>query len=156
MKAKVLEGTDLEDSFDIDEVVNIKENQVAEEFLWQAGKYVRYATLLAHAKTRVHKAKLALEVKEAELDANIRATAVTSGVKVTEGGIRSMIATTAAYQDVANALIKMKEDEEILIGMVRALEQRKDCLISYASLLKIEAAGGLTVYKSKLDRGVTD
>ena len=139
MDVKVLEGTNLEDSFNIDEVVNIKENCVAEEFLWQAGKYVRYATLLAHAKIRVQRAKLALEVIEAELDTQVRVKGVTAGTKLTESAIHNTIVALTEYQTACAFVIKAKEDEEILSGVVNALAQRKDMLMAYGSLLKAEA-----------------
>lgn len=146
---KVFEGTDLEVEFDINDVVKIDKENLSQEFITQAGKYGWFATLLVQARRRKDEAKLTLDVLDAELDGAIRKEATASNTKITEAAIQKIIISSQQYQDAVVHHIKMREEEGIIEAVVRALEQRKDCLISYGSLLKKELDSNIAIFESK-------
>lgn len=146
---KIFEGTDLETEFNGEDVVKIDSNNLSQEFVTQAGKYVWFATLLVHARRRKDEAKLALDVLDAELDGTIRKEVAKSTTKITEPAIQKIIVSSQQYQDAVVHHIKMREEEGIIDAVVKALEQRKDCLISYGSLLKKELDSNIAILESK-------
>lgn len=152
MEEIVLTGTDLENTVDVTTVVNIDKDNISEEFINQASKYAWYYTLLIHARKRKDEAKLVLEVKEAELDAIIRKEAGKANMKITEVAIQNTLHALPQYKEAVETLIRMKEEEGILEAVVKALEQRKDMLISYGSLLKHELHSDITISESKIKK----
>lgn len=145
---KVLTGTDLENNLDINEITSINRESLSDEFVNQASKYAWYASLLAHSKAKREKAKLALDIKEAELSSRVRQGMVQQGVKVTEGAINEIVLGLNEYSQVYMNWIATKEETDILDGLVKALEQRKDMLVAYGSLLKFEVNTEIGIMKN--------
>lgn len=150
MKVKILEGMEVEEILDMSQIAHIDKDNLSDEFLKQAGKYVWYATLLALAIKRRDEAKLSLEIVEAELDALIRKNAVQKNEKITEAFIRGAVVRLDEYQNAVKFFIKVKEDAEILMAVTKSFEQRKDMLIAFGSLIKHEMSAGINIMEKKL------
>lgn len=152
MEEKVLTGTNLENTLDVRTIISIDKENISEEFINQASKYAWYYTLLVYARKRKDEAKLSLEVKEAELDAMIRKEAIKANMKITEVAIQNTLHVLSEYKETVEILIKMKEEEGLLEAVVKALEQRKDMLISYGSLLKHELHSDISISESTIKK----
>jgi len=109
--------------------LEIDHNALDIEWLEQPKRFFEVAEQAAEAKRDVERAKLALEVAEAELDNDIRTNPATYGIaKITEGAIKSAIAVSAKYQDASNAYADAQYNNNMLQSAVAAWDQRKRAL----------------------------
>jgi len=120
------------------------EARINEDLKEQPSWYSWYATLQEKAESAYATAKLALEITEATVDAEIR---LHVNEKLTEKKIANQILLNVKYQSARLTLIDAKE----ILGIVKAVKEgfqhRKDCLIALSSNMRIQADPTLFVNK---------
>lgn len=117
-------------------VVDIDEHALDREWVSQPRNVLRYTTKLANAKHEVATAKARLDVIEAELDQRIRANPEAFGIqgKPTENMIERRVVLAKDYQACLDRLNTAQHRVDLLTGVVKALEHKKDGLESLVYL----------------------
>ena len=132
----------------IREVVGINEGNLTEEFINQPSLYAWFAVLSEIASAEVETKKFETSVLRANLDGEKRKELSEQSQKeiegkkkdgkVTEAMVESAIITDRRYMLCTQELAELQRQLGILKSMVRALEQRKDCLIQIGSMKRQE------------------
>jgi hypothetical protein len=97
------------------------------EFRRQAGLYGRTSWYSSAAKRRVRHLKNQLEVITSKIRRKIRLRY--RATRMTKDAINDMVIRKKAYVKVYNELEEAIHNEEIITGMLRALEHKKDMLV---------------------------
>lgn len=99
------------------------------EWLSQAQIFMKWSEKSADARARVDRAKMKLDVVEAELGSDVRANPLKYGLeKITESAIRAAILQSDEYDAAMQELISFRHESDILASAVRAFDQRKTAL----------------------------
>lgn len=101
------------------------------EWLKQARLYFQYGQLLADARQRLDEAKSALELVDAELDADIRLKPEDFGLSVprlTESIVRGAIVADPEHRKAERAVILAKRDVGYFDAATTALDHKKRAL----------------------------
>jgi len=111
------------------EDLEIDPNALDVEWLEQPKKFFDVAEQAAEAKREVDRAKLALEVTEAELDNDIRTSPEKYGLaKVTDKAIAAAIKMAEKYQEASKTLTEAQYEKNMLDSATQAWDQRKRAL----------------------------
>jgi len=111
------------------EKLEIDQNALDQEWLNQPKRFYAVSEDLAHAKKRLEKEKLKMEIIEAELYRDIKTNSSNYGLeKVTEAAIASTIKLQSKYEDQQNKIIEAKHEADIFNAGVSAFDQRKKAL----------------------------
>lgn len=109
--------------------IEIDPTQLDVEWLRQPNLMLKYTALLASAKKAVDLAKEKLDIYEAILSAKIRRRPAVYGIeKETEKAINIAIVKDDKHKTYVKKLHDAKHEAELLVGVVRAFEQRKKAL----------------------------
>lgn len=128
-KKHMEEGLEEFDFFEIDQF------RLNEEWIAQPRLYFVYAVKLADARAEHEQAKAKLDLREAELDGEIRADPEAYGIdKLSNPVVAKAIQTQKDYLDLREAMFKKKKRVEILTAAVNALDHRKKALENLVSL----------------------
>jgi multidrug resistance efflux pump len=93
-------------------------------------KMLDYGALEARLRTEVSSKEAQVEKIKADLDASIRAEAISSGEKLTEKKIEYKIVGSEQYQSSILSLRESKENYNVMRWAMTALTKKTDCLIS--------------------------
>lgn len=114
---------------DYEKDIKIDEDALDVEWLGQASLLIRYARNAAQARMDLDKAKEALDVVKAELDAAIRKEPDKYKIeKITEAVVGNTIILQPKYKETNERYLKAKYEADIAQGAVNAVNQRKDAL----------------------------
>jgi len=114
---------------DYERDVNIDEMALDVEFLEQPRLMLRYCKHAAETKRWLDLAKEKLEVEKAKLGKDIRAHPENYGVeKVTESSVQDAVLMSKSHQDAAAEFADARYENEIAVGVLRSLDQRKTAL----------------------------
>lgn len=104
-------------------------NRLDEEWVKQPGLYFKHAEELAHLKAAKDRAKVELELAEAEAAQAIRSNPQAFGhEKITEGIVKELIPMQKKVKRAGVALIDAQEACDIAQAFVSALDQKKYAL----------------------------
>jgi len=117
--------------------LELHEETINEDLKNQPSKFAFYCVLTEKAQEDLGEAKLALEILEAELDANIRLKLV-EGKKPTEKSIQQTILLDLSYQEARMEIIMRAKAVGILRGLKESFAQRKEVLIALASNMRAQ------------------
>lgn len=110
-------------------LIGIDEHNLDKECIRLPGTFLKYAYATAEARKDLDEAKAALELVEADMAKQIRATPGQFNLeKVTEGAIREVILTTKGYQKAVARLHTAKHNLDNLQAVTSALEMKKRSL----------------------------
>jgi len=113
----------------------IDPNALDVEWLDQPKKFFDVAEQAAEARRGVDRAKLALEVTEAELDNDIRTNPLKYGIaKITEPALKAAMRMTDKYQKAQTALADAQYEKAMLDSATQAWDQRKRAIENLVSL----------------------
>ena len=100
----------------------------------QASRFAFYASVRDMASAKVDGITLELKQMEAKLDQTIRGEGeLPGGGKITETGLIAAINNDGDYQATQEELAEAKHHLDLLQTVVRAFEQRRDCLLALSS-----------------------
>lgn len=109
--------------------LSINHNALDVEWLNQPKLFMEVSEELAQARADLDRLKLALEMKEAELDKDVRTRPERFGLeKVTEAAVKSAITLDKSYIQLRNDFIDQKHEVDVLSAAVSAMDQRKAAL----------------------------
>lgn len=112
-----------------DDFLAIDEFRLDREWLGQARRYFQYSEKLADARRRLDEAKAALDVSDAELDAEIRLNPSEFGLgKPTEQAVKNAVTASPEHQAAERKVIRAKHDVAIFDAAVTALDHRRRAL----------------------------
>ncbi len=99
--------------------------------LCSMGKYILYyGELEAALKLEVERKEAALEKLEADLDAKVRAMAAASNNKLTEARVEGAVTTDPDRLILIDSLLKSKRNHNMIRWVMKALDAKKECLIT--------------------------
>jgi len=121
----------------------IDPNALDVEWLNQAELMRRYASHAAYTKKAMDDAKERLDVGKAQIEMDIRKNPENYGIpKVTEAAIQSTILLQNEYQELSEMFIETKYENDIAIGVVKAIDQKKTALENLVRLLSVAYFAG--------------
>ena len=121
---------------DSDFVKELKINplELDREFTEQPEKFYKYAEMLAEANKEYDECKLRLEIAQAQVDSEIRSKYANDAKKPTETAIHGEVVQNNEYQTAYKEVTEKKKVVDILVGAVKAFEQRKASIEGLAKL----------------------
>lgn len=125
-------------NFNFEEDVRIDPEALDVEWLRQPQLMLRYASELAEARTQADFAKDALDVAEAEIDADIRANPamyIGDDKKLTEATVSGLVTRDQKVRSRAEQLNRARESVGLLQAAVNAIETKKTALENLVRLL---------------------
>lgn len=123
--------------------INVDPNALDTGWLRQAELMRRYATHAANMKKEMDMAKERLDIGKAQIEMDIRkAPEKYELVKVTEGAIQSTILLQGEYQELSQAYIEARYENDVAIAAVRAVDQKKTALENLVRLLSVSYFAG--------------
>lgn len=111
--------------------------------------YVHYATQAVMARKQFDRYKNALEILEARLDAEYRASLSEGGKKCTEGQIRAAVTNDKRWAVANSRVIDAQSASRLADIAERAFDQRRDLLLEMARDRRKEREGELRVSAHK-------
>jgi len=118
----------------LEQLLKVERDKLMGDIKSYALKYAELATKLARTKATYEKEKLALEILEAKLDKHYRATLQ----RVRERAVKEAIERTESWQKQKAKVIELKEEVDILEALLKAMEHKKDMMLTYISLMKMK------------------
>jgi len=132
----VVNGED--STIDVDAVVSVS-NDLNKEFREQSAWYSRATTLHARIKRLVRLREAKLELITAQLRNEFRIKiAKKDGNRATKEQLESYVITHPNYREVLSSLHKAQFKEDVLHGVVRALEHKRDALVGLSANMRKE------------------
>ena len=126
--------------------VEIDEFRLDEEWIGQPKEYLTWSRKLADAQRKLDQTKSALDLKRADLDADIRSDPAAYDItKITEKAVENHIIADPLFQKATKDVIEAKHDVGIIKAAVDALEHRKHAL---ESLVKLHGQGYFAACKA--------
>lgn len=116
--------------------LKISEETINEDLGTQASYHAYYSALLAMAKDALRQGKLDLKCFRASLYEQYRNSMASSGERITDTRLNSLIDMNEEYLEVERAVSKMEFDVDILDSIVRSFFHRKDMVFSLAANLR--------------------
>jgi len=116
----------------LESVYLIDESRLEDDMKELSYKYAELGVLLAKARSEYETKKLQFQVLEANLAKHFRETLS----KVTEKAVEEAIIRTSEWQEAKRQVIEAKQEVDLLVALVQALEAKRDILITYLSWKK--------------------
>jgi len=124
--------------YSTEELLQIDQTDLSEEFATQAARYGYFAVLVAAVEADYKQAKHATELMYADTDNLVRQEMKEAGLKTTEAAIKSAILLDEDYCQVLDRELAALRDYKLLSALVRALEQRASMLQSLGAHVRHE------------------
>jgi len=122
-------------NYDYDKDINIDETALDVEWLEQPHLMFQYCKHAAETKRWLDLAKEKLEVEKAKLGKDVRAHPENYGVeKVTESSVQDAVLMSKSHQNAAAEFADARYENEIAVGVLRSLDQRKTALENLVKL----------------------
>lgn len=128
---------DEEHELNYEEDIKFTEETINEDLTRQPAFYAFYSVLCAKADDEVGDARTCLEILEAQLDAQIRAS---STMKKTEKQIRSETVLNSEWQEAQVRANMARKNLGILRAIKGAFEHRMNSLISLGANMRVQLA----------------
>jgi hypothetical protein len=116
----------------------IDQTKLEEHMTDQPARFARFAFLAAKADDSAERVKMAKKVKEAELDAIIRAQMAQAGDKITEAAIAARVAVHPDYILISAEVMLKKLESDLLNAAVEAFRSRANMLSSLGAMRRAE------------------
>jgi hypothetical protein len=116
----------------LERVYLIDESRLENDMKELSYKYAELGVLLAKARSEYEAKKLQFQVLEANLAKHFRETLP----KVTEKAVEEAVVRSIEWQEAKKQVIEAKQEVDLLLALVQALEAKRDVLITYLSWKK--------------------
>jgi len=114
------------------ETLVIEDSRLEEDLRELSYKYAELGVLLARAKAEYEGRRLEFQVLEANLAKHFRETLP----KVTEKAVEDAVVRSPEWQEAKRRVIEAKQEVDLLMTLVQALETKRDLLMTYLSWKK--------------------
>ena len=125
-------------------------------FITQASLFAHYGMQAAKAVEQMDNLKLALDVKEAQLNTFHREALLKSVGKVTEAMVSNAVLTDPRYIKVRKAYNESKGVLEMLKASTEAFRQRRDMLVQLGATAREERKGEMYVRSKEVTGDLTN
>lgn len=125
--------------------VSINEAELNEEFIRQPGLVFYYTAMKAKSERQLSSLKLRLEAREAQVATKVRTEAAAAGEKITEAGVAAKVRLNNTIIQHDQAIIKAKEVDRVIDGIISALRDKKDMLVMRGHMTRDEIKARLSV-----------
>lgn len=142
-----INGQDIE--LDYITELELHEETINEDLKKQPNLFAFYVVLSEKAQADLGESKLALEIMEAELDADIRLDLV-DGKKPTEKSIQAKILLNEDYQEARMEVIMRQKAVGILRGLKESFNHRKESVIALASNMRAQRDPDIYIAKERI------
>ena len=115
------------------------------EFVRQPGLIYYYTAMGAKATRQTAEFKLRLEATEAKVASNVRSLALGTGEKLTEASVKEQTRLHPNVVGIEQALIKSKEVEQTLDGIIQSLRHKKDSLMMLGWMARDERNAAIEI-----------
>lgn len=126
-------------TFYLEDLFIIDETSLTKEFANQSALYAYFSALSARLEYNLSLISTAKEQSYAEADEYYRAKARHNDEKTTETQIKSQVIRDEEYSKYCDSEAEARRDYKIVQGILRALEQRANMLVSLGSQIRHEA-----------------
>lgn len=123
-----------------EDFLSINEESILEEFASQPKKFAQVSLLLAHANQNVEQCQMTLELVQSDSYKRTRKALAeeSDGAKVTEAMVQAAVAQDEAVREVKDRLLRLRYERDVLVGMQRGLDHRKEMLKTLGFALRQE------------------
>lgn len=126
----------------IPDAVAIGEDTINGDISNQSGLYAFYGEALADARSRRDMASQALKDTRASIDLEVRKRAEESGAKTTENRVSAEVELNKLVVALKDKLLALEGNVGKLDAIVRALEHRKDMLVTLGANMRTDVEKG--------------
>jgi hypothetical protein len=116
--------------FDAKEYLSIDESMLTQELAEHSLKFEKLSHALSDCALKLEEKTQHIDIIEAEKALMLRTKAVEDNIKLTEKTIEQSLAADLQLIQLRKERQKIKHDKDIISGMVRAMEHRRDMLKS--------------------------
>jgi len=115
---------------ELEDYLTINESDLEGECKLQAIRVEDVARRVADTTQEIELCNQEIEVKVAELYEDIKSTALSTGLKITEAALLHKINKDGPLQELRSTKISLAHDKAILLGLQKALDHKRDMLKS--------------------------
>lgn len=126
----------------IPDAVAISEESINGDISNQSGLYAYYGEALADARSKRDMAIQALKDTRASIDMSVRKRADESGAKTTEGRIAAEVELNEMVVKLKDRTLSLEANVGKIEAIVRALEHRKDMLVTLGANMRTDVEKG--------------
>lgn len=126
-------------SFNAKEFLTIDISALEREYLEAALKYNEVSDSLAAATRQLSEHDLRIGIAEATFCAEVRSASANSKVRMTEKALDEKMMLSPELQIMREQKIGLKENREVLVGLQRSLEHRRESLKSLSYTMRQES-----------------
>lgn len=125
--------------------VSINPSDLDTAMIEQSSLFVHYAEQAAKAQNQADNLKMVLEVREAQIDKELRDAAAENGEKVTEAMLNKAIVRDPRYVKALKAYNEAKMIADLAKNACEAFKHRRDMLIQLGNKAREEMKGELRI-----------
>jgi len=133
-----LNGQEKNFSVNVDDVFSIDTENLKQELTNEPGLAAWLSVLVGVYTKKAAKAKDFLKMTEANLMLQKKRELSDSGERASEYVVRSMVYSDPDYRAAAASLRDVEHDNNIIIGLRKAIDHKRDCLVQLTGLHKKE------------------
>jgi len=136
-------------SKDIKEKLKVDPKNLNAELIEQPGLFAYYAYEMSKKKEELEELELDLDILESETDRKVRNNFLIKNEKVSEKKVEMVVMSITKVKELKRKIIKVNAEYNILKGIVRAYEQRKDVLVSLSANMREENKSDINLRDDK-------
>jgi len=133
-----LNGQEKHFLINVDDVFSIDTENLKRELLNEPGLAAWLSVLVGVYTKKVAKAKDFLKMTEANLTLQKKKELADSGERASEYIVRSMVYSDPDYRAATASLREAEHDNNIITGLRKAIDHKRDCLVQLTGLHKKE------------------
>jgi len=119
--------------------LQVSESSVDQRLFQHSGIYAFFGAVLAHAKQKMDEASNTLDLVEATVREERRASLVESGKKATDRALDAFVKTVASVQEAQDAHRKCAHRYHLAKNIINSLDHQKDMLVQISANKRAES-----------------
>ena len=125
--------------FNAKEFLTIDISALEREYVEAALKYNEVSDSLSAASRQLAEHDLRIDIAEATFGAEVRSASANSKVRMTEKALDEKMMLSPEIQILRQQKIELKENRDVLVGLQRSLEHRREALKSLSYTMRQES-----------------
>jgi len=125
--------------FNAKEFLTIDISALEREYIEAALKYNEVSDALSSATRQLAEHDLRIDIAEATFGAEVRSASASSKVRMTEKALDEKMMLSPEIQILRQQKIELKENRDVLVGLQRSLEHRREALKSLSYTMRQES-----------------
>lgn len=132
---------------DLPKLLDLSVGQLNSAMVQQPSLYFYFAQLYHKANYDAGVCKNKMEIYEAEICKKLKGSAISSGIKVTDKFVNSVIVSDVIWQGISGEVRESEYCAGVLNAACRALEHRRDMLINLGATVRAELGSEVRINK---------